>query len=98
MGKHNMSADHDKCLRFVLPPQCYTWHGKARCERKASVYLFAPDGTPNPGGWVCQEHADETVTEHRDKLGEHWTYWPLIIESVARQDKYLPEYEVPEDE
>ena len=73
-----------KGLRFAFPPQCYTWHGRARCERRATVYLFAPDGTPNPGGWVCQEHADATVTEYRDKLGEHWTYRPLIIESPVR--------------
>jgi len=79
--RHNMSADRDKCLHFVYPPQCYTWQ-PSRCPRTATVYLFAPDGMPNPGGWVCQEHADATVAEYRDKLGEVWTTRPLIIEET----------------
>ena len=88
MDKHNMSADTHKCLHFALPPQCYTWRGMARCARKATIYLFDPDGQPNPGGWVCQEHGDETVAEYRDKLGEHWTYRPLIIESAAKGESH----------
>ena len=77
--RHNRSTNSHKCLHFAHPPQCYTWHGCIRCKRNASVYLFAPDGTPNPGGWVCQEHGDAIVVEYHDKLGEIWTTRSLVI-------------------
>lgn len=43
------------------------------CGEDAVVWLRSPDGALNPGGYLCQRHADTIVTEYREKLGEIWT-------------------------
>ena len=48
-----------------------------RCNRRAEVWLFTPDGKQCPGGFYCRKHADETVIEYQEKLGEFWTYKPI---------------------
>lgn len=53
--------------------RCTVYTGDVRCERDAVRLLHHPDGTPNPGGWVCDRHGREIVEEYREKLGEFWT-------------------------
>ena len=48
--------------------------GRGRlCPREATVMLHAPDGRAVPGGWMCDAHAAEVVTEYREKLHEEWS-------------------------
>lgn len=43
------------------------------CRAPATHWLIHPDGTRNPGGWVCERHGREIVEEYRAKLQEAWT-------------------------
>ena len=57
--------------------QCVHYEGRKRCENDATVHLFAPDGKPNPGGRLCQQHANLCIVEYREKLAEEWTAKPI---------------------
>jgi hypothetical protein len=68
------------------PVLCSCWPGGypgGRCKSPALRWLIHPDGTRNPGGYVCQTHADEILSEYRDKLGESWSTVPIVQESVG---------------
>lgn len=69
---------HDPKLCFPIPPTCsYQEHIHNRCRSEAEVRLYAPDGSPNPGGWLCRKHAYDIIREYQEKLGERWTIRPL---------------------
>ena len=44
----------------------------SRCENRATRWLIGPTGKRNPGGFVCENHAQEILSEYREKLGENW--------------------------
>lgn len=58
-------------------PQCSTYTGQTRCARKADGWLIAPDGKPNPGGYVCRAHGEAVIAEYAEKLREWWSLAPL---------------------
>ena len=56
---------------------CNEWPNGTRCRNDATEWLIQPNGTKNPGGYVCREHAEAIITEYAAKLGEYWTTVPL---------------------
>lgn len=68
---------HDPKLCFPIPPKCSSYVGRTRCPNTATHRIYAPDGLPNPGGWVCGTHGQEITDEYKDKLDEAWTLKPL---------------------
>lgn len=75
-----------------IAPPC-AWYGSrqpdSRCKAKARCWLVAPDGSHAPGGYYCDEHATEIVTEYREKLGETWTTVPLVYRCEHSRDPRL---------
>ena len=64
-----------------IPPKCSTYFdGATRCGATATVWLVAPDGKPNPGGYLCQRCGARIVAEYAAKLGEFWTLHPIPTE------------------
>ena len=63
---------------FPWPPKCSHYHGRARCDNLATVWIVAPDGKDVPGAWECEGCASPMIAEYREKLGEKWTMRPLI--------------------
>lgn len=62
------------------PPQCAHWPRRgAHCTETSVGWLMHPDGTPNPGGFMCLQHGQACVDEYREKLGEAWTFAPLRV-------------------
>ena len=61
--------------------RCTHYTERTRCEATATVRLLHPDGSPNPGGYVCGAHGETIVAEYRTKLGELWTTMPLNAEA-----------------
>ena len=57
--------------------RCSVYSSDKRCLREATIWLHSPDGKRNPGGFVCQEHADEIIGEYQEKLGETWRTEPI---------------------
>ena len=56
---------------------CVHYIKRTRCTQLAVVRLLHPDGSPNPGGFYCQAHADAILKEYRVKLHEQWNTIPL---------------------
>lgn len=56
---------------------CNSWHGGHRCSNPAEYRLLHPDGSFNPGGWICGKCAAEVIEEYAEKLGETWDIAPL---------------------
>ena len=52
--------------------RCSEYIKKEQCGRTAALYLLHPDGSRNPGGWVCREHGEVILSEYSEKLGEIW--------------------------
>lgn len=55
--------------------RCSTYTSRStnsRCKDKATMWLLHPDGTRNPGGYVCEHHGNAVLTEYREKLNEIW--------------------------
>lgn len=50
-----------------------------RCTANATVWVFGPDGEPNPGGYLCEPHARQLCREFLAGLGETWTYKPIAL-------------------
>ena len=61
---------------------CNCYDGRVRCTEQATAYLIHPDGTRNPGGWVCPRHGEEITVEYQQKLGESWGLEPIQDESA----------------
>jgi hypothetical protein len=56
---------------------CCHYTGRTRCASPATHHVYAPDGAPVPGGWICLPHGTAIVEEYRLKLGERWTLQPV---------------------
>ena len=70
-----------KVPTFPFPPRCHHWPEGGRCKADAECWLIAPDGKLNPGGYLCQHHADAIISEYQEKLGEGWNSTPLRFTS-----------------
>jgi hypothetical protein len=58
--------------------RCSHWpRNGARCEAEATHWIYAPDGAPVPGCYVCEEHGTIAANEYREKLQEEWRLVPL---------------------
>ena len=55
--------------------------GGGHCGKPADVWLVAPDGEPNPGGYFCRRHGKMVVAEFATKLDEIWTLVPIKREA-----------------
>jgi len=52
--------------------------GKSKpCEKPAEVKLITDTGDECPGSYYCKKHADEIITEYKEKLDIVWTSRPL---------------------
>jgi hypothetical protein len=60
--------------------RCTHYDERTRCPEEATHLLYHPDGTPNPGGWMCRAHAQLVISEYRVQLGESWTAEPIEAE------------------
>lgn len=70
------------CSHYDPPPPREPHHspfktGK-KCNARATVRMFAPDGVRVPGGWFCQHHGELIVSEYAIKLGEVWHLVPIV--------------------
>lgn len=52
---------------------CTIYSNGRRCNRPGEFRLFDQEGKKVPGCQVCQECADEIISEYREKLGWNWT-------------------------
>lgn len=68
----------------ILP--CSSYDGRDPCKRDGEFWLYAPDGEPNPGGNICREHGEATVSQLALYLGERWTLIPIAIHDGIRMD------------
>lgn len=50
--------------------RCSEYKEKEQCEKTATLYLLHPDGSRNPGGWVCGMHGKVVLEEYSEKLLE----------------------------
>lgn len=75
-----LAPAHDSRLCFPVLPRCssHPYVGN-QCRATAAVWLYAPDGEPVPGGWLCLEHGQAITGEYRAKLGEAWALRPLHL-------------------
>lgn len=53
--------------------QCSNYNKRVRCKNPVNYWLLHPDGTRNPGGYVCSECGNEIVNEYATKLHEFWS-------------------------
>jgi hypothetical protein len=70
----------ERIEHVILPilPQCCVFRWRTRCQEKGTVWLIAPDGKKNPGGYMCKAHGEGIVSEYREKLGEEWRLVPIL--------------------
>ena len=45
---------------------------QGRCNNKADGWLLGPEGSPVPGGAICESCFIDVAGEYQDKLGEQW--------------------------
>jgi len=64
-----------------IPPYC-SYSGD---RHDAEVWLVAPDGEPNPGGYFCRQHGELVLAEFETKLDEVWTLVPILREAPIEQ-------------
>ena len=67
-------STHDPRLCLPFPTRCTSYSRllTARCKAAAEALLFAPDGEPSPGAYVCRTHGERLLTEYREKIMEKW--------------------------
>jgi hypothetical protein len=79
-ARRSLRGEHDARLCFPIRPRCSTYHAVGnRCRDEATVYLYDPDGAPNPGGYVCSPCGLRVIDEYRSKVGEAWTLRAIHI-------------------